>query len=73
VGQNTNRHRDWDGKGNHLGYTLATRLVDKADCHRMAAEPVGADQYGALVTATAHTISTSSMASGTSTTASWRT
>jgi hypothetical protein len=26
----TNRHRDWD-KGNHPGYTLATRLRDKTD------------------------------------------
>jgi hypothetical protein len=30
-GQATNRHRDWDGKGNHPGYTLAKRLADKAD------------------------------------------
>jgi transposase len=29
-GQATNRHRDWD-KGNHPGYTLATRLADKTD------------------------------------------
>src|SRR4030081_1478041 len=28
-GQTTNRHRDWDGKGRHPGYTLATRLADK--------------------------------------------
>ena len=26
-GQNTNRHRDWDGKGKHPAYTLATRLA----------------------------------------------
>ena len=26
-GQTTNRHRDWDGKGRHPGYTLATRLA----------------------------------------------
>ena len=30
-GQTTNRHRDWDGKGNHPGYTLAKRLADKVD------------------------------------------
>jgi hypothetical protein len=30
-GQTTNRHRDWDGKGKHPGYTLAKRLADKAD------------------------------------------
>lgn len=29
-GRRTNRLRDWD-KGNHPGYTLATRLRDKAD------------------------------------------
>ncbi|MCA1851003.1 MAG: IS66 family transposase [Beggiatoa sp.] len=29
-GQTTNRHRDWH-KGNHPGYTLATRLADKAE------------------------------------------
>jgi hypothetical protein len=29
-GITTNRHRDWH-KGNHPGYTLATRLADKAD------------------------------------------
>jgi hypothetical protein len=27
-GQTTNRHRDWDGKGKHPAYTLATRLAD---------------------------------------------
>lgn len=30
-GQITNRHRDWDGGGNHPGYTLARRLAAKAD------------------------------------------
>jgi transposase len=30
-GQTTNRHRDWDGKGRHPGYTLAKRLADKVD------------------------------------------
>ncbi|MGH3782538.1 MAG: IS66 family transposase [Pseudonocardiaceae bacterium] len=30
-GQATNRHRDWDGTGNHPGYTLAKRLADKVD------------------------------------------
>lgn len=29
-GITTNRHREW-AKGNHPGYTLATRLHDKAD------------------------------------------
>src|SRR4030081_840901 len=30
-GQTTNRHRDWEGKGRHPGYTLAKRLADKVD------------------------------------------
>ncbi len=30
-GRLTNRYRDWDGEGNHPGYTLARRLAAKAE------------------------------------------